>query len=164
MTAIGEPVSVMRKSSLALTYHVEGALGAPSDNLPHEVSIAVLLFEVTIQHMTVPKVQLAPYLQARVKNTSDYRPIPGTVHVFVDDSFVSKTGMIEDAAPSGEFNYTLGTDSATRIHYGCIKKSADDAAAQTQCVLGEVDRYDVSQLDDGDEPASGCAARARGAR
>ena len=126
----------MRKSPLALTYHVEGALGALSDNLPHQVSIAVLPFESTIQNMTVPKVQPAAYLQATVKNTSDYQLTPKTEHVFADDTFVSETGIIEDAAPGGEFNYRLSTDPATRIHYWCTTISADDAAARTPCVLG----------------------------
>jgi uncharacterized protein (TIGR02231 family) len=129
MTAIGEPVSIVRKSPLALTYHVEGASGVPSDNVPHQVSIAVLPFEATTQHVTVPKVQPAAYLQATVKNTSDYRLIPGTVHAFVDDSFVSKTGIVGDVAPGDEFSCTLGTDPGTRIYYECTTKSADDADA-----------------------------------
>jgi hypothetical protein len=130
-TAIGEPVSVVRKSPLALTYQVEGASGVPSDNVPHQVSIAVLPFEATTQHVTIPKVQPVAYLQATVKNTSDYRLIPGTVHAFVDDSFVSKTSIVGDVAPGDEFSCTLGTDPATRVYYECTTKSADDADANT---------------------------------
>jgi len=44
-TAIGERLSVVGKSPLALSYHVEGASGVPSDNVPHQVSIAVLHFK-----------------------------------------------------------------------------------------------------------------------
>jgi uncharacterized protein (TIGR02231 family) len=128
-TAIGEPVSVIHKSPLALTYHVEGASGVPSDGVPHQVSIAVLPFEAKSQHVTVPKVQPVAYLQATVKNTSDYRLIPGTVHVFVDDSFVSRTSIVGDVAPGDEFSCTLGTDPATRISYVCTTKNADDADA-----------------------------------
>ena len=128
-TAIGEPVSVIHKSPLALTYHVEGASGVPSDGVPHQVSIAVLPFEAKTQHVTVPKVQPVAYLQATVKNTSDYRLIPGTVHVFVDDSFVSRTSIVGDVAPGDEFSCTLGTDPATRISYVCTTKNAEDADA-----------------------------------
>jgi len=45
MTTLGEPTSVVRESPLALTYHVEGASGVPSDGVPHQVSVAVLPFE-----------------------------------------------------------------------------------------------------------------------
>jgi len=128
-TAIGEPTSVVHESPLALTYHVEGASGVPSDGVPHQVSIAVLPFEAKILHVTVPKVRPVAYLQAMVKNTSDYRLLPGTVHAFVDDSFVSKTGITGDVAPGDEFSCTLGADPATRIRYERTAKRADDAGA-----------------------------------
>ena len=128
MNAIGEPTSVIHESPLALTYHVEGASGVPSDGVPHQVTIAVLPFEAKIQHVTVPKVQPVAYLQATVKNTSDYRLLPGTVHAFVDDSFVSKTSIVGDVAPGDVFRCTLGADPATRIRYTRTSKRADDSA------------------------------------
>jgi uncharacterized protein (TIGR02231 family) len=126
---IGEPTSVVHESPLALAYHVEGASGAPSDGVPHQVAIAVLPFEAKIQHVTVPKVRPVAYLQATVKNTSDYRLLPGTVHAFVDDSFVSKTGIVGNVAPGDVFSCTLGADPATRIRYARTSKRADDGDA-----------------------------------
>jgi uncharacterized protein (TIGR02231 family) len=126
---IGEPTSVVHESPLSLTYHVEGASGVPSDGVPHQVTIAVLPFEAKIQHVTVPKVRPVAYLQATVKNTSDYRLLPGAVHAFVDDSFVSKTGIVGDVAPGDVFSCTLGVDPATRIRYARTSKRADDDAA-----------------------------------
>ena len=128
MNAIGESTSVIHESPLALTYHVEGASGVPSDGVPHQVTIAVLPFEAKIQHVTVPKVRPVAYLQATVKNTSDYRLLPGTVHAFVDDSFVSKTSIVGDVAPGDVFRCTLGADPATRIRYTRTSKRADDSA------------------------------------
>ena len=128
MSTIGEPTSVVHESPLALTYHVEGASGVPSDGVPHQVTIAVLPFEAKIQHVTVPKVRPVAYLQATVKNTSDYRLLPGTVHAFVDDSFVSKTSIVGDVAPGDVFTCTLGADPATRIRYARTSKRADDSA------------------------------------
>ena len=78
--------------------------------------------------MTVPKVRPVAYLQATVKNTSDYRLLPGTVHAFVDDSFVSKTSIVGDVAPVDVFSCTLGADPATRIRYARTSKRADDSA------------------------------------
>ena len=128
MSTIGEPTSVVHESPLALTYQVEGASGVPSDGVPHQVTIAVLPFEAKIQHVTVPKVRPVAYLQATVKNTSDYRLLPGTVHAFVDDSFVSKTSIVGDVAPGDVFSCTLGADPATRIRYARTSKRADDSA------------------------------------
>jgi uncharacterized protein (TIGR02231 family) len=125
-TALGEPTTVVHESPLALTYHVEGASGVPSDGVPHQVSVAVLPFEAKIMHVTVPKVRPIAYLQASVKNTSDYRLLPGTVHAFVDDSFVSKTAIAGDVAPGYVFNCTLGVDPATRISYARTSKRVDE--------------------------------------
>jgi uncharacterized protein (TIGR02231 family) len=122
---IGEPTSVVHESPLALTYHVEGASGVPSDGVPHQVTIAVLPFEAKIQHVTVPKVRPVAYLQATVKNTSDYRLLPGTVHALVDDSFVSKTGIVGHIAPGDVFICMLGADPAARIRYARTSKRAD---------------------------------------
>ena len=128
MNPFGEPTSVVHESPLALTYHVEGTSGVPSDGVPHQVTIAVLPFEAKIQHVTVPKVRPVAYLQATVKNTSDYRLLPGAVHAFVDDSFVSKTGIVGSVAPGDVFSCMLGADPSTRIRYARTSKRADDDA------------------------------------
>ena len=129
MTALEEPTTVVHESPLALTYHVEGASGVPSDGVPHQVSVAVLPFEAKIMHVTVPKARPVAYIQATVKNTSDYRLLPGSVHAFVDDSFVSKTAIAGDVAPGDVFSCTLGADPATRIRYTRTSKRADDGSA-----------------------------------
>ena len=137
-----QSTSVLHESPLALTYHVEGASGVPSDGVPHQVSIAVLPFEANIQHVTVPKVRPVAYLQATVKNTSDYRLLPGPVHTFLDDSFVSKTTIAggADVAPGDEFSCTLGEDCAARIRYErTAKRSTDgaDGAARERSAFSE---------------------------
>ncbi|KAI0305272.1 hypothetical protein B0F90DRAFT_1809060 [Multifurca ochricompacta] len=115
-TPIEEPTSVIHESPLALAYHVDGASGVPSDGVPHQVSVAVLPFEAKIQHVTV-------------KNTSDYRLLPGPVNAFVDDSFVSKTAITGDIAPGDVFSCTLGADPATRIRYSRTTKRTETAHA-----------------------------------
>ena len=118
--------SLVHESPVTLTYHVEGELGVPSDGVPHQVPVAVLPFKAKIMHVTVPKVRPVAYLQASVKNTSDYRLLPGSMHAFVDNSFVSKSAIVGDVAPGDAFRCTLGVDPATRIRYTRTSKRADD--------------------------------------
>ncbi|KAI0252907.1 hypothetical protein BJV78DRAFT_1281252 [Lactifluus subvellereus] len=137
-TPIGEPTSVVHESPLALTYHVEGASGVPSDGVPHQVSVAVLPFEAKILHVTVPKERPAAYLEASVKNTSDYRLLPGPVNAFVDDSFVSRTAIAgRDVAPGDTFSCTLGADPATRIRYSRSSKRAEEDARARASAFSE---------------------------
>ena len=138
----------MRESPLALIYHVEGASGVSSDNVPHQVAIVL---PPTIQHLTVPKVQQATYLQATGV----------TVHALVDDSFMSKTGIVGDVASGDEFRCKLGTNLATRIYYECTTKKAEDADAdaageRSASSEKELCRSGVPprRLYDGDESAS----------
>ena len=106
----------MHESPLAQTYHVEGASSVPSDGVV--LSIAVLPFEAETMHVTVPKARPVAYLQASVKNTSDYRLLPGTVNAIVGDM-----------APGDVFSCTLGADPAKRIRYTRTSKRADDGGA-----------------------------------
>jgi len=130
-TALGEPTSVMHESPLALIYHVDGASDVPSDGTPHQVSVArVLPLEADILHVAVPKVRPIVYLQASVTNTSKYRLLLGTVHAFVDASFVAKSAIIADIAPGDVFGCPLGADTATHICYACASRRADNGRVQ----------------------------------
>ncbi|THH11349.1 hypothetical protein EW146_g8074 [Bondarzewia mesenterica] len=121
--AFTEPTTVVKESPLSVSYLVEGESSIPSDGLAHKVSVAELKFEAQVAHVAVPHEKAVAYLQigrtfsqAAVKNTSDYRLLPGSVNVFLDDSYVSKTS-IHDIAPGDTFDCTLGPDSSTRITY-----------------------------------------------
>jgi uncharacterized protein (TIGR02231 family) len=137
-TATGGPTSVVHESPLAQTYRVEGASSVPNDGVSHQVSVAVLPFEAKILHVTVPKARPVAYLEASVKNTSDYRLLPGPVNAFVDDSFVSKTAIAEgDVAPGDTFSCTLGADPATRIRYSRTSKRAEEDTRTRASVFSE---------------------------
>ncbi|KAH8984948.1 hypothetical protein EDB92DRAFT_1936445 [Lactarius akahatsu] len=133
LTPIAEPTAVVHESSLALTYHIEGASRVPSDGVPHQLAVAVLPFSATLQHVAVPKARPVAYLHATVRNTSDYRLLAGPVHTFVDDAFAARTALPHDVALGDTFHCTLGADPATRIRYARTSRRADkplDAAAR----------------------------------
>ena len=113
--------SIAKESPLFVSYKIEGESSIPSDGDIHKVSIAELPFEASISHVVVPKIKAVVYLevryihnhhledadafQAKVKNTSDYRLMPGPVNVFFDDSFVSKTSIKVRFAASSSYEY-----------------------------------------------------------
>ncbi|KZV72708.1 hypothetical protein PENSPDRAFT_603927 [Peniophora sp. CONT] len=118
--------SIAKESPLFISYKIDGESSIPSDGEDHKVSIAEPSFQATVSHVVVPKVKAVVYLEAKVKNTSDYRLMPGPVNIFFDDSFVSKTS-IKDIAPGGEFTCTLGPDLGTRVTYNRTSKLETDA-------------------------------------
>jgi uncharacterized protein (TIGR02231 family) len=125
---VAEPTTVVHESPLALTYRVEGASRVPSDGVPHQLTVAVLPFAATLEHIAVPKASPVAYLHATVRNTSDYRLLTGPVHAFVDDAFAARTALPGDVAPGDTFHCTLGADPATRIRYTRTARRADVSA------------------------------------
>jgi uncharacterized protein (TIGR02231 family) len=116
-----EPGTLVAENALALNYAVEGASSLPSDGAAHQVSIATFTFEAETSYVTVPRAESVMHLACAVRNTSDYRLLPGPVSVYVDDSFVSKTS-IQTVDAGDTFRCTLGPDPAVRVSYTRVEK------------------------------------------
>jgi len=63
-----------------------------------------------------------------VKNTSDYHLLPGTVNVFLDGSYVSKTD-ISDINTGDTFQCTLGIDTSAKVVHTLVSSSTTSAAS-----------------------------------
>jgi hypothetical protein len=111
---MAKPGMLVAESALALNYAVEGASSIPSDDAAHQVSIAVLEFDVLeTSYIAVPRVEPIVYLACAVRNISNCRLLPGPVRVHMDDSFVSKTS--NQTVDLGDmFHCTFGSDPAVR--------------------------------------------------
>ncbi|TFK16659.1 hypothetical protein FA15DRAFT_698701 [Coprinopsis marcescibilis] len=120
--AIAEPTTIVNETPVAVTFSVHGESTIPSDGIAHQVSVAILPFESTISYITVPKIDARVYLQCRVKNSSDYRLLPGSVRVIFDDSFASST-RINEINTGDDFECTLGDDPSTKVTYSRTLKS-----------------------------------------
>ncbi|KDQ50394.1 hypothetical protein JAAARDRAFT_42021 [Jaapia argillacea MUCL 33604] len=124
---LAETTAVVSVSPLSISYTVEGEASIPSDGEAHQVSIATLSFDSKVSIVTVPRVNPVAYLQAEIKNTSDYRLLPGPVSVFLDESFMSKTS-IQDIPAGDTFTCTLGIDSALRVSYSRKSRTLKDSS------------------------------------
>ena len=63
-----------------------------------------------------------------MKNTSDYHLLPGTVNVFLDGSYVSKTD-ISDINTGDTFQCTLGIDTSAKVVHTLVSSSTTSAAS-----------------------------------
>jgi Domain of unknown function (DUF4139)/N-terminal domain of unknown function (DUF4140) len=66
MHPVAEGVAVVNKSSLSVSYAVEGASTIQSDGESHKVSVAVLPFEADVTWITMPRQQAVVYMQASI--------------------------------------------------------------------------------------------------
>ncbi|KAJ7199003.1 hypothetical protein GGX14DRAFT_664691 [Mycena pura] len=116
------PTTIVTETPLAVSYAVDGATTVPSDGTAHQVIVAVLPFEAKISHICTPRIDPRVYLQCNVKNTSEYRLLPGPVSVVLNDSFVSKTS-INEINTGDTFACTLGDDAGTKVSYARSSKT-----------------------------------------
>ena len=140
------PRGVVSKSPLSVTYTVEGKTTIPTDGQSHKVLVASLPLEGTVTHVTTPRKSTVAYLQVgglvhrkwvsianrvekcAVKNTSDHHLLPGTVNVFLDGSYVSKTD-ISDINTGDSFQCTLGIDTSAKVVNTLVSSSTTSTAS-----------------------------------
>ena len=68
-------------------------MSLPSDGVAHKIAVAALEFTSELRYVCAPRKNQTAFIEARVKNTSEYELLAGPVSVFMDDSFVTKTSI-----------------------------------------------------------------------
>jgi len=104
------------KGSVTATFRIPGYIDVPSDAQQHNVTISSLEFAVPLLWHTIPKIDARVYMEAKIKNESEYTFIPGAANVYVDGSFVATTS-VPSVSPQETFNCVLGLDSSLRVTY-----------------------------------------------
>ncbi|KAI9056767.1 hypothetical protein FKP32DRAFT_1747571 [Trametes sanguinea] len=104
------------RNSVSVAYRVEGTVSIPSDGEEHRLAVALLNFETNLSYTCVPRKSSAVYIVSKVKNTSEYDLLPGTVNVFMNDSFVTRTS-INFISVNESFDCVLGVDTSIKVSY-----------------------------------------------
>ncbi|KAI0750057.1 hypothetical protein C8Q80DRAFT_1165901 [Daedaleopsis nitida] len=108
--------TVVARNPLALAYRVDGLATVPSDGIAHKVTLARLEFSAKLQYVCVPRKTAAAFIEATIKNTSEYELLAGPVSVFMDDGFVTKTSLSLIGA-NESFTCVLGIDTALKVDH-----------------------------------------------
>ncbi|CDO75131.1 hypothetical protein BN946_scf185010.g56 [Trametes cinnabarina] len=104
------------RSSLSVAYRVQGTVSMPSDGEEHRLTVALLNFKANLNYICVPRQSPTVYIVSKVENTSEYDLLPGTVNVFMNDSFVTKTS-INFISVNESFDCVLGMDTSIKVSY-----------------------------------------------
>ena len=80
---------------LTTSFSIDGKSTIPSnaqgDHTSHQVAITVLDFSADLEWIVVPREQQSAFLQAKIRNKSEYLLLPGQANIFLDDNFVAKS-------------------------------------------------------------------------
>ncbi|CAJ0568639.1 unnamed protein product, partial [Mesorhabditis spiculigera] len=82
----------------------------------HKVLVAQVELGCLFRHEAVPCKSTSAYLSAMVTNSSGFPLLPGSLSVYMNNSFVSKS-HINFVAPGEDFRCCLGLDPAVKIEY-----------------------------------------------
>ncbi|CAG8709853.1 9308_t:CDS:2, partial [Acaulospora colombiana] len=125
--AFAVPEALAIEGTISTSYIIEGLSTIPSDTdltaQAHKVTVAVVDLAADLEWITVPKDTPSAFLQAKVKNTSQYLFLPGRANIFLDDNFVAKSA-IDHVSPGETFHCSLGVDPQVKLTYHPRTKKA----------------------------------------
>ncbi|KAH8828935.1 hypothetical protein DL96DRAFT_1596007 [Flagelloscypha sp. PMI_526] len=107
-------VPITSKGDITATYVVPGHVSVPSDGEGHNVTVAKLKLEATMEWVAVPKINSNVYLKAKAKNTSEYTLLAGPAKIYVDGSYIA-TSQLPQVSPQETFDCALGLDPSIKI-------------------------------------------------
>ena len=115
------PEAEVIESMTAATFLITSRADIPGDNSPHKVTITTASLPAELSYSCVPKLSPGAFLTAKATNTTNYPFLPGTMNVFLDNSFVATSSM-STVSPGGEFSAYMGTDAAVKVERKLVKQ------------------------------------------
>ena len=115
------PDAQLMEGMTAATFLIKTPADIPGDNSPHKVTITTASLPAELSYSCVPKLSPGAFLTAKATNTTDYPFLPGTMNVFLDNSFVATSSM-PMVSPAGEFSAYMGTDAAVKVERKLVKQ------------------------------------------
>ncbi|WP_018639079.1 DUF4139 domain-containing protein [Parafrankia elaeagni] len=139
--ALAEPISAVQatleSAGAASTYRPPRPVAVPADGDPHRATVAVLVLDAVLDHVTAPKLAAEAHLRAAVGNTSPHTLPAGKVSVFHGQEFVG-TARLDLVPPGGEMELRLGVDDRVQVERELVRRVTG------RRMVGNTRRTDVS--------------------
>ncbi|KQC37018.1 DUF4139 domain-containing protein [Frankia sp. ACN1ag] len=104
------------------TYRPPRQVAIPADGDRHRLTVAVIEFGATLDHLTVPRISPDAYLRATITNTSPHTLLPGKVSIFHGGDFAG-SGTIGTVPPGAEVELHLGVDDRVRVERELVHRA-----------------------------------------
>ncbi len=114
-------ISELKTGLTSVVFSLPGKSTVASDNQKHSVTVAIFKLPADFSYTCVPKMSPFVYLQADVKNKSEYPFLPGETHIFLGGNFVAKSSL-RLVSPGEKFKINLGIDEGFSVKRRLINK------------------------------------------
>eukprot|EP00029_Vermamoeba_vermiformis_P008762 TRINITY_DN4189_c0_g1_i1.p1 TRINITY_DN4189_c0_g1~~TRINITY_DN4189_c0_g1_i1.p1 ORF type:complete len:601 (-),score=134.59 TRINITY_DN4189_c0_g1_i1:15-1817(-) len=110
--------AIVEDKFVAATFQLGQQLFVPSNRqVPSKVLIARIPLKLNVRHYAVPKLSMHAYLRGFTMNPSKLVLLKGTLSVYINNSYVTKTVLAKDVQPESKFSVLLGIDESIEIQY-----------------------------------------------
>jgi len=125
------PDAAVAAGATSASFRIPGQVDVPSDNAPHQETVAQLSFAADLSYEATPKVTPAAFLSAAVTNSSDYPILAGPIAVFLDEIFVANS-RTKTVMPTEKFNLALGVDEGIAVERKLLNRFTEDQGLITK--------------------------------
>jgi len=113
--------ATVENQASSVVFAAGGKHTVAGNNQPHRITVAVLDFPAVFRYSAVPKLVASAFLQAKIKNESNYPLLAGGTSVFLDNAFVAN-GDLKTIAPGEAFEAFLGVDEGMKVEHKFISR------------------------------------------
>lgn len=122
---LGTQESEWTDTGMTATYDIPGIRTVhPSHTMRRHKIASIILKDVSLSYILVPKLRQAAFLKARIRNTSNIALLKGPSGLTVDGSFLGNTSLPHCSA-GAPFSLNLGVDPSVNVAYSkpVVKRS-----------------------------------------
>ncbi|MGA9405559.1 MAG: mucoidy inhibitor MuiA family protein, partial [Bacteroidota bacterium] len=127
------PAAEVETQTTSAVFHIPSQSTIPSDNVTHNVTIAIDKLHADFSYFSTPKLSPFVYVKAVIKNTTDAPFLGGKANIFSNNDFVATSSM-KMVSPNETFDAYLGIDPAVKIERKLVNKFTDYTGTFTKNV------------------------------
>ncbi|MEK9627583.1 MAG: mucoidy inhibitor MuiA family protein [Nitrospinota bacterium] len=115
------PKTQVVQSGTSYTFQIPKSQTIPAGTRKFRALIVKEILESEIAYTVTPKISQRVFLNAKLKNTSNFHLLPRQSDIYLDGSFTGRHWM-KNTAPGKELELGLGTDDSIHVERKLIKK------------------------------------------
>jgi uncharacterized protein (TIGR02231 family) len=108
------PPSTVQQKQTTVEFTLDVPYTTPSNGEVYTIIIAEDEMEANYTYQTIPKLEEAAYLNAKIANWTQYNLLSGDINLYFENTYVGKSNL-DTSSPSDTLDISLGRDRSVQI-------------------------------------------------